>query len=434
MPNKTLLIGLDGLPASLFNALYDGGELPHLRAAFEGGLRVRRLVSAFPTDSMTCMPLIFQGRKVANLDPIAQLCYERHTGRYLFAWDLLPFVRGGSQPTSPPSVLHGIRRSFVIGIREAMDASVYVPPFYFLFGAFLTPLAPRFDTLVLRVLPQLLARFDVVAYWTASCDHTAHSYGRQAMANALRQFDHKFGALIEVLPQGTALLLLSDHGNGPVHTTFDLAKVVQQHGYHVTRRPAGKRDVVLCDSLLNYTFAYTLGDPAHLAEVLRRRPEIGLCAFRRSGEGTVSVANCHGRAEIQAYAGRYRYTPLEGDPLGYGLAHPLELSAREWLASTIESRYPYGVVRLWEVFQNPQCGDLVLSFDNGYCPEWSFTLGGRIKVRAPMLRFCHNHGGMEREQLLTVALARGAGIAPETRDYALIEDLFPILRKQLARS
>ena len=434
MPNKTLLIGLDGLPASLFNALYDGGELPHLRAAFEDGLRVRRLVSAFPTDSMTCMPLIFQGRRVADLNPIAQLYYERHTGRYLCAWDLAPFLRGNSRPTCPPSVLHGVHRSFVIGIREAMDASVYVPPFYFLFGAFLTPLAPRFDTLVLRGLPHLLARFDVVAYWTPSCDHVAHSSGRRAMASALRQFDQKFGALIEALPQDTTLLLISDHGNGPVHATFNLAQVVQQHGYHVTRRLADRRDVVLCDSLLNYAFAYTPGDPAHLAEALRRSPEIGLCAFRGPGEGTVSVTNCHGWAEIKACTGRYRYVPLEGDPLGYGLSRPLELGAREWLAHTIESRYPYGVVRLWQVFQNPQCGDLVLSFDNGTCPEWSFTLGGRVKVRAPVLRFCRNHGGLEREQLLTVMLARGAGIAPETRDCALIEDVFSVLRSQFARS
>ena len=216
MHNKTLLIGLDGIPASLFNPLYDDGELPHLRAAFEGGLRVRRLVATFPTDSMTCMPLMFQGRRVADLDPIAQLYYERRTERYHFAWDFAPFLLGRNQVAFPSSVLHDSRRSLVIGIREAQDASAYVPPFYFICGSFLTPLAPRFDTLVLRALPRLLARFDVVAYWTASCDHTAHSYGRQAMANALRQFDRKFGRLIAALPQDTTLLLLSDHGNGPV--------------------------------------------------------------------------------------------------------------------------------------------------------------------------------------------------------------------------
>ena len=432
MSGKTLLLGLDGIPASLFNALYDGGRLPCLRAAFEDGLRVRQLVSAFPTDSLTCMPLMFQGCRVAALNPIAQLCYDRGTQRYLFAWDFVPFLRGGKRSTHSPSALRGSRRTLVIGIGEARDAGVYVPPFYFLCGAFLTPLAPRIDTLVLRAMPHLLARFDVVAYWTASCDHAGHSYGRQALADTLCRFDRKFGALMAALPRDTRLLLLSDHGGGPVHTTFNLAEILRQHGYRAVRRPIGERDVVLCDSLLNYAFVYTTGDPVHLAEVLRQRPEVGLCAFRGPGEGVVSVANRQGRAEIRARAGRYRYAPLEGDPLGYGLVRPLELNAREWLARTIESRYPYGVVRLWQVFQNPQCGDLVIGFDNGYYPEWSFTLGGRIKVRAPLLRFRHNHGGMEREQLLTVMLARGSGIAPETRDYALIEDVFPILREQCA--
>jgi hypothetical protein len=433
MRNKTLLIGLDGIPASLFNPLYDDGELPHLRAAFERGLRVRRLVAAFPTDSMTCMPLMFQGRRVADLDPIAQLYYERRTERYHFAWDFAPFLRERSQVAFPSSVLHGSRHSLVIGIREAQDARVYIPPFYFICGSFLTPLAPRFDTLVLQALPRLLARFDVVAYWTASCDHTAHSYGRQAMADALRRFDRKFGRLMAALSQDTALLLLSDHGNGPVHAAFDLAKVLRQHGYHVAHRPTGERDVVLCDSLLDYAFVYTSGDLPCLAAVLRQRPEIGLCAFRGPGEDTISVVNCQGQAEIHVCTERYRYVPLDGDPLGYGLTCPLELSAEEWLESTIESRYPYGVVRLWQVFQNPQCGDLALSFDNGYCPDWSITLGGRIKLPLPLLKFRCNHGGMEREQLLTIMLARGAGIAPETRDYALIEDVFSILQRQLAR-
>jgi hypothetical protein len=379
------------------------------------------------------MPLMFQGRRVADLDPITQLYYERRTERYHFAWDFAPFLRGGSRVAFPPSALRGPRRSLVIGIREAQDASVYIPPFYFICGSFLTPLAPRFDTLVLKALPRLLARFDVVAYWTASCDHTAHSYGRQAMASALRQFDHKFGLLMATLPQETTLLLLSDHGNGPVHAAFDLAKVLRQHGYHVAHRPAGERDVVSCDSLLNYAFVYTSGDPLPLAEALRQRPEIGLCAFRGPAEDTISVANCQGRAEIHVRAGRYLYVPLDGDPLGYGLTRPLELGAEEWLESTIESRYPYGVVRLWQVFQNPQCGDLALSFDNGYCPDWSITLGGRIKLSVPLLKFRCNHGGMEREQLLTIMLARGAGIASETRDHALIEDVFPILQRQLAR-
>lgn len=428
MRKKTLLLGLDGVPASLFNTLYDSGGLPHLRAAFEGGLRLRRLVSAFPTDSMTCMPLMFQGRSVADLDPVAQLCYDRITERYLFAWDFLPFLTG-NRPVHFPSVLGGPRRTLVIGIGEARDARVYVPPFYFIFGAFLAPLALPFDTLILQVLPRLLARFDIVAYWTASCDHVAHSYGEQALVDALRQFDRKFGALAAALPQDTTLLLLSDHGNAPVHAAFDLAEILRQHGYRVARRLSGDHDVILCDSLLNYAFVYTLGDPARLAKVLRQRPEVGLCAFRGPGEGVVSVANRQGWAELRARADRYRYVPLEGDPLCYSLPHPLELSATEWLARTIESRYPYGVVRLWQVFQNPQCGDLALSFDNGYCPDWSFTLGGRVKVRAPLLRFRHSHGGMEREQLLTIMLARGPGIAPETRDYALIEDVFPILRR-----
>ncbi len=433
LSGKTLLLGLDGIPASVFNPLYDGGELPHLRAAFEGGLRVRRMVSAFPTDTLTCMPLMFQGRQVADVNPIAQLCYDRGTERYLFAWDLAPFLRGGNRSIHSPSVLRGPRRTLNIGIEEAKDAGVYVPPFYFLFGSFLTPLAPRFDTLVLRALPRLLARFDVVAYWTASCDHTGHSYGRQAMADALCRFDLKFGALMAALPPDTTLLFLSDHGGVPVYATFDLAAVLRQHGYRVVRRPVGERDVVLCDSLLNYAFVYTPGDLIHLAEVLRQRPEVGLCAFRGPGEDVVSVANRQGRAEIRARADYYRYAPLEGDPLGYGRVRPLELSAREWLARTIESRYPYGVVRLWQIFQNPQCGDLALSFDNGYCPEWSFTLGGWVKVRAPSLKFRHNHGGMEREQLLTIMLSRGSGIAPETRDYALIEDVFPILRRQFVQ-
>ncbi|MBU1661635.1 MAG: alkaline phosphatase family protein [Chloroflexi bacterium] len=429
MPHKTLLLGLDGLPASLFNSLYDGGQLPHFRETFGRGLRMRRVATAFPTDSKTCMPLIFQGCRVADLDPIAQLFYDRSKKHFNFAWDFLPFSHSRNRRPPVPSILRSAPRTLVIGISEASDAGAYIPPFYTLLGSFLTPLAPRFDSLVFRAIPRLLARYDTVAYWSVSSDHVGHTYGREAMSAALCRFDEKFGALVAALPSEVIVLLISDHGNQPVEIAFDPARILRQLGYRLVRDPSGERDVVMCDSLLNYAFLYTPGNPARLAESLRPRPEIGLCAFRGPGEA-VTVTNRQGQAEIRTRDGRFRYTPLEGDPLGYGLTRPLEISARDWLSRSIESRYPYAVVRLWQVFQNPQCGDLALSFDNGYYPEWTITLGGRVKARLPMLKFRQNHGGMEREQVLTVFLGRGPGIPAETRDHALIEDVYSILRRQ----
>lgn len=429
MSDKILLLGLDGVPASVFNRLYDGGELPHLRAAFEGGLRVCQLVSAFPTDSFTCMPLIFQGSEVADLAPIAQVYYERDAERYRFAWDFMPFLMGKRHLLCGSSALRGPRRTLVVGIEEARDAGVYIPPFYFLLGDFLSPLALRLDTLVFGAVPRLFARFDAIVYWTASCDHSAHKYGYQALVDGLRQFDRKFGALVAALPREMTFVLLSDHGSTPIHTIFDLTATFRRHGYRVVRRLRGDRDIVVCDSLLDYVFVYTAGDPVRVAEVVHQWPEVSLCVFRGADEGAITVANRRGWAEIRARKGRYRYAPLWGDPLGYGLTDALDLSAEEWLVRTIGTSYPYGVVRLWQILQNPACGDLVLSFDDGYCPEWSFTLAGRVKVRAPMVRFIRNHGGMGREQLLTVMLAQGPGIVSETLEYALIEDVFGILQR-----
>jgi hypothetical protein len=433
MGSKTLILGVDGIPASLFNQLYDDGQLPNFQSVFQDGLRIRQLVSLFPTDSYTCLPILFQRCSVADLNPLAQLYYDRQSQRYRYAWDFLPLHRVQQKRVFRHSLLGSIHRSLNIGIRDARDADVFIPPFYFIFGAFLSFLGPHFDSLVLKAIPRLFQRFDMIAYWSTSCDHIGHVRGRQAMANALLQFDRKLGSLITRLPEDIQILFLSDHGSAPSHSSFNLSKAVQESGYRVSDRLIQERDVVLSESLLNYAFIYANGDLQDLAEKLSGYKEISFCAYKCAKKDAVGVINDRGKALILRNGNLYQYQPITGDPLEYDIEIPCQMTAQEWLTDTIDTRYPYGLIRLWHLFQNPSCGEIAVSFDDGFNPEWSFTLNGRNKIRSPILKFRQNHGGMSRDQILTIMLACGQKIPSQTLDFALLEDGYDIIKRTLVQ-
>ncbi|GAI12309.1 unnamed protein product, partial [marine sediment metagenome] len=71
---------------------------------------------------------------------------------------------------------------------------------------------------------------------------------------------------------------------------------------------------------------------------------------------------------------------------------------------------------------------IAVSFDNGYCPSFSFILGGRLKFTSRWPTFYYNHGGLERGQILSFLIANGKDIKSERKKFALLEDLYLIFK------
>jgi predicted AlkP superfamily phosphohydrolase/phosphomutase len=64
---------------------------------------------------------------------------------------------------------------------------------------------------------------------------------REAIRETYRLVDRLVGELVSLAPAETAVVLLSDHGAGPCHGTFNLARWLVDHGYLVLRsRGAGR--------------------------------------------------------------------------------------------------------------------------------------------------------------------------------------------------
>jgi arylsulfatase A-like enzyme len=140
---------------------------------------------------------------------------------------------------------------------------------------------------------------------------------------------------------------------------------------------------------------------------LREQPGVGfICA--RDAKGDCHVYSSDGHAVIRAKGdgrdappGRlYQYTIEEGrDPLGYDLIPKSKVanpkSKDEWFAATCDSEYPNFVPEVYDLFDSPRTGDLVLFA----APGWTFKAGQKGA-----------HGGPHRDELRIPILITGPGI------------------------
>lgn len=434
MSQKTLLVALDGVPGALFNELYDAGRLPELRAACEDGLRIRNLLSTFPSDSMTCYPVALMGARVERLSIPAQTWFDRRAKRYYDLWDFFPLFRmrhrrsASSEKTSrtfAPSV-----PTLACGFPNIRGADLHIPPLNAAFGLGLSRLGLWWDRLALRLVPCALGSYQCVAYLAVSSDHLAHSLGRKGLELSLANFDAALGRLLRRVDFNLNLVVFSDHGNMPMKGFYNLTQAVRRAGFHISRRMAGPNDVVVSSTMLNYAHIYTNDRAASLGPRLALDPQIGVIAWR-DGRGSC-VSNAMGTAYITERNGRYAYTPDTGDPLHIAPWLPVGayLAPTAWFEAASHASLPGGF-RICQFLQNPRAGDIAISFDNGYCPPWSFAFNGKFRPSLRWPWFPYNHGGLHRSQSITFAVAKGDGFPRETRETALLEDFYSYLDAHL---
>ena len=237
---------------------------------------------------------------------------------------------------------------------------------------------------------------EFIAYFgaTAAVGTRESVAGHRDVLLRMEQLAHELlydsGGLVKVT-------LMSDHGHGyvecqPVRVEAHLA----DKGWRLRNRLEGDRDAVwIRFGLVTFT-SFATRDPAGLAADLVGCEGLDIISY--TDEDRVVVLNGAGqRAVVHRSDQRYRYEPVDGDPLRLTpILATLSVdangfvSADDLLVATADHEYPAPLQRLYEghfaAVQNP--ADVVCSLTDGYFAG-SGGFAGSVKVAS-------THGSLDR--------------------------------------
>ncbi|MCS5609683.1 MAG: alkaline phosphatase family protein, partial [Candidatus Poribacteria bacterium] len=198
----------------------------------------------------------------------------------------------------------------------------------------------------------------------------------------------------------TMILISSDHGMTNTKTHIDIARCLDQAGHRclhyplIWRRNVKSASMVSGNGMANLYFkanAVDWGERMPFEEIDRRGVVDFLLEFEglgliagQSEDGSIIVRNRLGKGQVSAVNGTISYKFDGVDPLGYNTFYH-NLSSREALIETYDTKYPDGLVQISQIFRSSRAGDLVLSAEPGYdlraryeYPEHHATHGGLI--------------------------------------------------------
>lgn len=181
------------------------------------------------------------------------------------------------------------------------------------------------------------------------------------------------------------------------------------------------------DDLLRYP---TARGPVNWIEAVRRAPGVEL-VVAQDEVARVHVWDRTGWAVLEHEGDNYAYRPMQGDPLGYlpdSLARTLAdgrfHTPAEWLEATALTRFPYAVVRLYDLASHPSAGDLVVTALPGFdlADDFELIVGD----------YRGGHGGLRADQLRVPYILAGPGVRPGARlRTARAEDIGATLHRLL---
>lgn len=185
--------------------------------------------------------------------------------------------------------------------------------------------------------------------------------GRQGHVKSLSRIDRFCHEMFYRARGRVRITLMSDHG----HAYYDsrriaLADELESFGYRVGRRLKEPRDLIVPEFAMCSCAAIYAREPVPVAGDVLRIEGVELSAYP-AADGSLVVLGRDGEARIHRSGGKYRYVPIDGDPLQmshvwHGLAVRGELDAdgfvddRALFDATVEHIYPDAVDRLWRAF------------------------------------------------------------------------------------
>jgi hypothetical protein len=398
---KLVLIVIDGLTPSVFEAAVERGSAPALTFLFHNGT-YRRSLSTFPSLTPVCASSIATGGH-PDLHRIPHLVWYDRSQRRLVEYgsSFGAVVAAGTRRSIVDTIFNMNARHLcadAVTVFEALDDAGLTTAavnftcyrgrtehrttlpgvtrrargprrffYYNLFESDVTgaPLAVRrrsagtVDTYAAAVGRWLVTRdgFDFLVYYLSDYDYVSHVLGPEEAADKLADADAAVAALLDAAGGADAflerydVLLCSDHGQTvvrravPVETAYAGLRIVRRNG-------AGRSQVAVAAS----NRAGQVYRLPHCPEPVRALAE------RLDGHEGVDVALFLEDGDVVARRDRFE---LRFRPDGDGWRCRGEAGALD---------HPDGLARAWAALHNPNAGDVLVSAAAGF----EFTdLGGR---------------------------------------------------------
>jgi len=214
----------------------------------------------------------------------------------------------------------------------------------------------------------------------------------------------------------TKFTLLADHGHTYTPAErIDLGAKLREKGWSLVNSVRGERDVAYISFGLVTYASFATRRPAALAADLVGLPAVELASYVE-GDVVVVLDSRGGRALIRQDNGRFRYEPLEGDPLqleeslsGVEADERGYYDAEALLAATAGHVYPAPLQRLWRahfaIVENPP--DVIVSLKDDFCSG--------SKSFASHVTTASTHGGLNRRNSITFIMSTIGPLPPIMR-------------------
>ncbi|MFH0962522.1 MAG: alkaline phosphatase family protein [Planctomycetota bacterium] len=344
---RHLVIGLDGCPYGVVRDLYDRGLLTMFHEPTP-------LVSTFPAQTDLSYYKILGGPVPLGFE---SKYYDRERGKVVSG--AMNYVAGTNEPWS---------RYLDYRLGNFGSAMQFTSP-------------RRFFN---RELDELLKRFresdkPVFTAYFASTAGLGTRYGMTGYVEALQGIDRAVKQLVVEMKGRVDVTLCADHGQTLVPVRqIPLESFLRERGFRVTDELKRPRDVVpIAFGVLTYVALYT-DSAAEVAQALVEMPQVEFAVYREGD--AVLAASRAGKAAIRRRDGRYRYDPVEGDPLDLvGTTRRLAeeghadadgyVDDRALFEATAQARYPDACHRLWGAFDGlaVHAPDVLLSLSDDAC-------------------------------------------------------------------
>jgi hypothetical protein len=428
MPEKLVLIVIDGLTPAMLERAVESQDVPALRFLMSRG-EYRRAVTTFPSLTPVCLSSIATGAH-PDVHEIPHLVwYHRGERRLVEYGSSFGAVRAAGTTRTIRDVVFNLNEEHLskraVTVFEALEAAgrvtaavnmvcyrgpvrhaphvpwlarpAYGPSRFFYFNLFESdvtgsPLAVRtrargsVDEYARVVGRWLVTRdgFDFLVFYLPDYDYASHAAGPEVAHGALAHADRAISTLFEAAGgpdeflERYAVLLCSDHGQTGVDRAVRLEDAFE--GLTLFHRGNGRAAEIAVTASNRAGMVYRLpgcrDTPRELAECL-------------DGESHVVLFHEDGSAVARKDGDELRFAPSAG---GWQTSGALEVLAQ-----------PDAFERAWAALANPNAGDLVVSAAPGV--EFA-DLGGRHHVGGG------SHGSLETGDSEVPMLSIGAGTPP----------------------
>jgi Type I phosphodiesterase / nucleotide pyrophosphatase len=419
---KAIVIVIDGLTPSMFEAAIDDDRTPALSYLAEQG-RYTRAVSTFPSLTPVCLSSIATGAH-PDVHHIPHLVwYDRERTRLVEYGSSFRAARAAGMARSLLDTIINLNRLHLgaeaVTVYEALEDAgltaaainitcyrgrtphlptlpavtipAYGPKRFFFYNLFESdptgaPLAVlgrshgSIDAYAAAVGRWLITRdgFDFLVYYLPDYDFASHVYGPDAAFEALVRSDAAIGALLDAAGgpdeflERYAVVLCSDHGQTGIERHVRLQSTFED--VPATLVAASNRAGMV------YRLPECALDPRELAERLDGEQAVEAALFLEGGE---AVARRE-REEL-------RFAP---GPAGWSTTGDESLLG-----------YPDGLERAWAALHNPNAGEVIVSATPGY--EFADLAGGHHEGGG-------SHGSLRRGDSEVPMLTIGLEAQPQS--------------------